>query len=82
MHVAEVWQSCTKTFDEELTESSAFFRRQTMDYSRIKIFSVAQHRVVGGSIKGLVWAVLLFLAAGRLLAQTGGTGSILGSVVE
>jgi hypothetical protein len=53
-----------------------------MDYSRIKKFSVAQHRVVGGSIKGLVWAILFVLAAGRLIAQTGGTGSILGSVVD
>ena len=53
-----------------------------MDYSRIEKISVAQHRVVGGSIKGLIWAVLLFLAIGRLIAQSGPTGSILGSVVD
>ena len=29
-----------------------------------------------------VWAVLLVLAAGRLIAQTGSTGSILGSVID
>ena len=29
-----------------------------------------------------IWAVLLVLAVGRLIAQTGGTGSILGSVKD
>ena len=29
-----------------------------------------------------IWAVLLVLAVGRLIAQTGGTGSILGSVED
>ena len=52
-----------------------------MDCFRMKKFPVAQHRIAGGSTI-TVWAVLLVLAVGRLIAQTGGTGSILGSVTD
>ncbi len=52
-----------------------------MDCLKMKKFPVAQHRVVGASTI-TAWAVLFILAVGRLVAQTGGTGSILGSVTD
>jgi hypothetical protein len=50
-----------------------------MEHLRMKKFTVARHRNISVSTV-LAWAVLLLLAMGRLIAQTGGTGSILGSV--
>ena len=52
-----------------------------MDFSRMKIFPVAQHRIVGRSTI-MVWAVLLVLAVGRLCAQGGAAGTILGTVTD
>ena len=52
-----------------------------MDFSRMKRFPAGLHRAVGGSTT-MVLAVLLVLPVGRLAAQTGGTGSILGSVKD
>ena len=52
-----------------------------MEHLRMKKFTVARHCNVSGSTF-LVWAVLFVLAVGRLIAQTGGTGSILGSVKD
>src|ERR1035438_6668227 len=59
----------------------AFAQEANVNNSRMKKIPVAQNRIVSGSTI-LVWAVLLVLAVGRLVAQTGGTGSILGSVKD
>jgi hypothetical protein len=52
-----------------------------MDFSRMKGFPVAQRRVVGRSTM-MVWAVLLVLGVGRLIAQGGAAGTILGTVTD
>ncbi len=52
-----------------------------MDFSRMKRFPVAQHRIVRRSTL-MAWAVLLVLAVGRLYAQGGAAGTILGTVTD
>jgi hypothetical protein len=52
-----------------------------MDFSRMKRFPVTPRRIVGRSTM-MIWAVLLVLAVGRLYAQGGAGGTILGTVTD
>jgi hypothetical protein len=52
-----------------------------MDFSRMKRFPVTPRCIAGRSTM-MIWAVLLVLAVGRLYAQGGAAGTILGTVTD